>query len=268
MKTKIPHLILAGLFASATALPAAATYTLVQWGESGGTTGIISANQVGTDDQTYDGGTDNPTVGASYYPSATDRNPEFNVTTSTSGFSTGIDNDTTGSSAGSDNLVVRMNTGGVAQQAMVSWTDGTHMTSPSLSYPLHLDTFTLEGKRRNSGTSAMTLQFMVQDSLGQWHISQSFSSVLSDDYVTVSESASDLTWNLYTPFVAGSDSIGAASTPDLTDVNSVGYYVDHTSTAVGGLRVRYFQVTAVPEPSSTALLGLGSLALMLRRKRS
>jgi len=32
--------------------------------------------------------------------------------------------------------------------------------------------------------------------------------------------------------------------------------------------VRSFQVPAVPEPSSTALLGLGGLALMLRRKRS
>ena len=29
-----------------------------------------------------------------------------------------------------------------------------------------------------------------------------------------------------------------------------------------------FNINAVPEPSSTALLGLGGLALMLRRKRS
>ena len=29
-----------------------------------------------------------------------------------------------------------------------------------------------------------------------------------------------------------------------------------------------FDINAVPEPSSTALLGLGGLALMLRRKRS
>ena len=29
-----------------------------------------------------------------------------------------------------------------------------------------------------------------------------------------------------------------------------------------------FDITAVPEPSSTALLGLGGLALALRRKRS
>jgi hypothetical protein len=114
----------------------------------------------------------------------------------------------------------------------------------------------------------MSVSFLMEDSLGQWHISQTFTEVLSDDYVTVSQAAADMSWNLYTPFVTGVDSIGASSSPLLTDVNSVGYYVDHTSTLVGGMRVRYFQVTAAPEPSSTALLGLGGLALMLRRKRS
>ena len=266
MKIKTSHIILAGLFATATALPAATT--LVHWGEPGGDTGIVSGNQTGTDQTTYnETDEDNPAVGASYYPSATGRNPLFNVTTSTTSFSIGIDNDAAGTSAGSDNLIVRMNTSGVAQQAMVSWTDGTHMTSLQQPYEDNL-TFTIEGKRRNSGTSALTVRFVMEDSLGQWYVSQAYTELLSDDYVSLSQTAADMSWNLYTPFVAGVDSVGAASSPSFLDVNSVGYYVDHTSAAVGGLRVRYFQVTAVPEPSSTALLGLGLSSLLLRRKRS
>ena len=36
----------------------------------------------------------------------------------------------------------------------------------------------------------------------------------------------------------------------------------------GAISIDNFKMTAIPEPSSTALLGLGGLALMLRRKRS
>lgn len=43
--------------------------------------------------------------------------------------------------------------------------------------------------------------------------------------------------------------------------------VDQTITWGAGGSQREITITTVPEPSSTALLGLGGLALMLRRHR-
>ena len=42
-------------------------------------------------------------------------------------------------------------------------------------------------------------------------------------------------------------------------------FTDNTNLAIGGISA--IQITTVPEPSSTALLGLGGLALILRRRR-
>ena len=74
----------------------------------------------------------------------------------------------------------------------------------------------------------------------------------------------------------------AAPTSQLSDATIAGGYISFTElTSSAGslvitldnngsfhLAVSQLELTAVPEPSSTALLGLGGLALMLRRKRS
>ncbi len=48
--------------------------------------------------------------------------------------------------------------------------------------------------------------------------------------------------------------------------SNAGSFSDHFSTT-GASNNTGYQLTAVPEPSSTALLGLGGLALILRRRK-
>jgi len=263
MKTKIPHFILAGLFASATALPAATT--LVHWGESGGDTGIVPANTTGSLSTTYtDGASINPTVGASYYPSNTDRTPTYNGAHTNSGTSHQMQDRTTPG----DRMFIQ-GSGAVGVEAMFAWESGVHTLSSSTGYKDY--NFTWEGQLRSDADTGL-MRFLLEDSAGQWHISQSFSvtAVPNDSGLdSFSGSASSLTWSSYTPFSAGVDTIGAGSTPDLVSAQSFGFYVESTGTIANtGIAMEYFQVNAVPEPSSTALLGLGGLALMLRRKRS
>ena len=258
MKTKIPHLILAGLFASATALPAV---TIVQWGEPGGDTGIVSANQAGTVDTTYVAGdSDNPTVGTNYYNSSTDRTPTFNAAASTG---TLVVQDR---GANADRFQYE---GASGITSMLAWEDGLHMLDTTWT-GMTLGTFSIEAVQRNGFGTGGTVQFLFEDSANQWHISDSFAvtSTSEASYDSYSIDSADLSWSLFTPHSGGSATIGAVSTPLFDDFQSVGFYTTATSTSVAAVGVRYFQVTAVPEPSSTALLGLGGLALALRRRRS
>ena len=60
---------------------------------------------------------------------------------------------------------------------------------------------------------------------------------------------------------------GDFSIADVSNVLAV-FTVNADAAGDGAISIDNFNMTAVPEPSSTALLGLGGLALMLRRKRS
>ena len=60
---------------------------------------------------------------------------------------------------------------------------------------------------------------------------------------------------------------GDFSIADVSNVLAV-FTVNAGAAGDGAISIDNFNMTAVPEPSSTALLGLGGLALMLRRKRS
>ena len=270
MKTMKTTSLLAAsaLLISATAMPAATT--LVHWGESGGDGNIVTAGTTGSLSTTYtDGASLNPTVGGSYYPSNTDRTPTYNAAHTTSVSAQDIQDRTPG-----DRLLFRGGPGGTPVETMFAWEDGVHTLNSSTGYKDY--NFTWEGHLRSTGVIG-AMNFLLEDSMGQWHISQSFSLTSSDSSSldSFSGSASSLTWSLYTPFgtggnAAGVDTIGAGTSPDLVSAQSFGFYTEavHATTANSGVALNYFQVTAVPEPSSTALLGLGGLALMLRRKRS
>ena len=263
MKTMKTTSLLAAsaLLISATALPAATT--LVHWGESGGDTGIVPANTTGSLSTTYtDGASINPTVGASYYPSNTDRTPTYNGAHTTSGTTHQMQDRT----APGDRMFIQ-GSGAVGVEAMFAWESGVHTLSSSTGYKDY--NFTWEGQLR-SGSDTGSTRFLLEDSAGQWHISQSFSvTAPASGLDSFSGSASSLSWSSYTPFSAGVDTIGAASTPDIVSAQSFGFFVESTATISNtGVAMEHFLVTAVPEPSSTALLGLGGLALALRRRRS
>jgi hypothetical protein len=282
--TKLLTTALAGLLAAAPTLQAALTYeTIVQWGEAGGDSGIVSANTFGTADMddTYDAGNAvNPTVGVNYYNSNTDRTPIFN----------GAHNAGPGSRYGGNNDILFWNGGdyfGIgsntgtsgpnntfANEAMFVWESANYLSLTGSSYTL--DSITFEQKLRSVGNNAgdsASYRYILQDSGGAFHISQEFtlgaSNTVWGTYGTATDGA--LTWSAYTPFDAGVDTIGAASTPSLTNFKSIGLWTSVVDVDQNWAeqQTRYFQViVAVPEPSSTALLGLGGLALVLRRKRS
>jgi hypothetical protein len=60
---------------------------------------------------------------------------------------------------------------------------------------------------------------------------------------------------------------GGFSIADVSNVLAV-FTVNAAAAGDGAISIDNFNMTAVPEPSSTALLGLGGLALALRRRRS
>ena len=60
---------------------------------------------------------------------------------------------------------------------------------------------------------------------------------------------------------------GDFSIADVSNVLAV-FTVNAGAVGDGAISIDNFNMTAVPEPSSTALLGLGGLALMLRRRRA
>jgi len=69
----------------------------------------------------------------------------------------------------------------------------------------------------------------------------------------------------YTLFDADSLALGNSLGSTVFTESLLGYATATLFESGGDI---FLSVTAVPEPSSTALLGLGGLALMLRRKRS
>ncbi len=106
------------------------------------------------------------------------------------------------------------------------------------------------GAKLDSGSDTGNIRFLVQDSSG-WYI--------STDAVTMSGSysseypvdVSTLSWLEYTPFSAGSETIGADAVPNLNAVTAVGFYFDLTNASGDSqveIDVRYFEANA--EPSS------------------
>ena len=103
----------------------------------------------------------------------------------------------------------------------------------------------------------MHAQFLLEDSAGQWHISQSFAVTRLVPSTRFGQLVLDQ------PTSAGVYShrsalevatIGAVSTPDSSVLSPLDSYVEVDRVLSNtGLAMEYFQVTAVPEPSSTAL---------------
>ena len=119
---------------------------------------------------------------------------------------------------------------------------------------------------RNNGNQLMSITFTGLNDALTYDLTGGISSTeATGKYETgwTIENQAALTYQLSDATASG----GYISFTELTSsAGTLTITLDRNSTAHMG--VSQLQLTAVPEPSSTALLGLGGLALMLRRKRS
>lgn len=194
---------------------------LVQWGESpsgAGTPGtnIVAnnLNMVGTS-TTYSGNTNNPAVGASYYPDHTNRSPWFSATSSGSG--TRI---VEGASTG-DRITLYANTpAGGTYRGMVMWVSNYFL---SVTHPFVLTNIAVVANQRlNPSTTNQALRVVVMQG-SSYYVSggQPFGAAFSTNTYPVDTQS----WFDFTPFASGTETIGgSASTPSFTNVQAVGYY--------------------------------------------
>lgn len=148
---------------------------------------------------------------------------------------------------------------------------GTSGTGISSMYAWEFDEDTLEafGSTGFGGfggnVSNAQYRFVFQDSLGDWHA--------SDSTFTGDGDIADVTtadWVSFTPHTAGVAIIGAPSTPSFDGVQLVGYYQQFDTTGGGGMFSTGFSASGssvIPEPSTVALLGLGAVGAVLFRRR-
>ncbi len=226
---------------------------IVKWGESGGDTGIVTANASGVNQfgTTYsDTSIGSPTNGTSGYanPSAGQTRTFYGAMSITN--TVPIVNN----SGSGDRIQMVNNFGGSAGtlQSMIAWQEGDFLTADRSLESMNVSF----ASRGGDGTNAF---FLIETSAGWYRSTQSENS--TGAFVTFSENAADLTWTAFSDFGV----TGGAVAADINDIQSVGLSFESSNTSsnfVGGL-VRNFEVnaTAVPEPSSLTFLCAGAIGL-------
>lgn len=230
---------------------------MVQWGENpsgAGTPGtnIVQANQVMTGvTSTYSAtATNNPAVGANYYPEATGRSPRFAaaVSSTTNGGGRLVE----GASSG-DRLAayaVSIPTGGTFR-GMFMWASNHYVITDR---PITLTNATLVTIQRTSGeTTNQGLRIVVR-AADAYYISDSAAfgpAVATQTFPLASQS-----WRSFTPFASGAETIGATTAaPSLVNAQAVGFYftVENGSAAAatGGINVTCFTVEGFEDTGAT-----------------
>lgn len=239
------------------------TKTIVQWGEPGGSTDIVTGNLDLSITTTYSEGTAiSPT--ASYYPNATGRTPVFNGARASVPYAGGAYRayDSTPDYLGLG-LLTRTDPWDPATMPyetntfILVWESANFL---DVGGPSTLVSFSFEDRLGSDGSGAgdsATYRYLLQDKNGDFHISQEFDLGATD---TVAHSyghyAGELTWSAYTPFNGVSDSIGATTTPELDRFKAIGL---HTSTVDPTTnwalrKIQYFHVSVIlVDPEGTII---------------
>jgi formylglycine-generating enzyme required for sulfatase activity len=235
-----PLLLLPGLLAAE---------TLVQWGElSGvtpGNTNIVTANQnfIGTS-STYTGATNNPAVGAAYYPEATGRSPWFSAASSVIGARI-VEHASSG-----DRLTMYASTAaGATFRGMYMWVSNYFL---AVSQPfVATNVLLVMNQRSNANTTDQSVRVVVQQN-DQYFITDGrpFSANASTSSYTLATE----TWYSFSPFSSGSESIGGAvAAPSLTNVQAIGCYFTTLNgggaAANTGAQLWHFRVNGTPVAS-------------------
>ena len=236
MKTKIPHLILAGLFGTAIASQGAAT--LINVDDANNTTGGTATLGTLSLSTGVLSNTNNATLG-------------YTVT--------GLDLDGIGGnndevdinflvSSSSGNINTRPLSGGTGPElATTDGANGSWLNGDSSNLEI---TFSDITANLNGGSNNGWAEFngFYELNLSNW--------TSAGEEVNINGVLNTFDGGDTNPFAISGNTLAIDLEPD------------GESTTQFRLRNWSFSFSAVPEPSSTALLGLGGLALMLRRKRS
>lgn len=209
---------------------------IVQWGEPGGDSGIVSSSQDFSDMyNTYTvGNTVNPSVGTNYYPNRINRSPVFNHAASNAWnvkqVSDGGD--------GPDFITTAKNDSNYS--AMVVWED--FLTNRTVLAGLAIET-----RVSNSTDTPSQFRWLIQKSGIAWYASAATDTTSSFVSYT-NNSPEDLTWYSFTPFVNGEATVGSEVPIDMTDITAVGYYATFQQTASNvayrANHTRYFHAAA------------------------
>lgn len=227
--------------------PVVRAEVVVQWGDNpsgAGTPGtnIVSANQIMTGvTSTYSAtATNSPAVGVNYYPDATGRSPRFSAaaSSSTNGGGRLIENASSG-----DRLAIYATTipAGGTFRGMFMWASNNFLITDR---PITLTNATLTLIQRLSNDSTNQGLRIVVRQAGNYYISGSTN--FGATVTTQAFPLASLAWYDFTPFASGTETIGAAATPSLVNVQAVGFYFTllNASASAGtcGVNVTYFSV--------------------------
>lgn len=250
----LTQLSLFGAALTLSSLSLSAQTVVVQWGELGGDNDIVSANQNLSVTPWYKSAV-SPTVGANYYGSAgSDITPEFggaNAAWNTKNIVNNADGD-------------RINFGHNTTDPFAS----TVIWEASEAFDLN----TLSIEILAQGAASAEWRYVIQKG-GSTYVSDATSMGAWFAGAGNTLTASSLTWYDFTiqAGVGGTGTVGSVAAIDMTDVTGVGYYSELVDAAGGfqSSQTRYFQATAVPEPSTYALIaGMLALTSVALRRRS
>lgn len=219
---------------------------LVHWGEPGGVTpgntNIVTASQnmVGVG-STYSGATNNPPVGPSYYPEATDRSPWFSAASSV------IGTRLVEHAASGDRLTLYASTAaGATFRGMYMWVAPYFRAVPQPF--VATQALVLINQRSNAATTNQAVRIVVQQQ-GQFYISAGRpfgATATTNRYDLATES-----WYSFSPFSSGNETIGApVGTPSFTNVQAIGCYFTTANGGAGaantGAQLWHFRVDGAP----------------------
>ena len=252
MKTKIPHLILASLFGANIASQAASVILIDD--DFSSSTAVVDSrfNKAEIDTDTWRGNSDWSVSGGALTSAAT--------------------------AGGSTHLINSVN-------STATWADKVTLSfdySVGAGSTLYFYSTLFTGEADSSmaaRTSKTDGTYWANDFNSQWGTAP-FKGFAGPEYnISGGGVGGSNTANAVTSFVGGTSGTfsqtydisgfggGDFSIADVSNVLAV-FTVNAGAVGDGAISIDNFNMTAVPEPSSTALLGLGGLALMLRRKRS